>query len=94
VRNATFAQELGRALHRPAVLRLPAAPLRLVGGDMVEELLLTGRRVVPDKALKSGFIFRHPGLRGALEAILGVATTGDAAKPAPQANSALRHAGM
>ena len=51
VRNATFTHELGRALHRPALLRLPAAPLRWLGGDMAEELLLTGRRVVPDKAL-------------------------------------------
>src|SRR6185437_11131455 len=44
VRNAEFARELGRALHRPALLRLPAAPLRLIGGDMAQELLLTGRR--------------------------------------------------
>jgi uncharacterized protein (TIGR01777 family) len=71
VRNAAFARELGRALHRPAVLRLPAAPLRLVAGDLAEELLLGGQRVVPEKALKSGFVFRHPGLRGALAAILG-----------------------
>ena len=48
-----------RALHRPALLRLPAAPLRWLAGDMAEELLLTGRRVVPDKALRNGFVFRH-----------------------------------
>ena len=71
VRNATFAQELARALHRPALLRLPATPLRWLAGDMADELLLTGRRVIPEKALKSGFVFRHPGLRAALAAILG-----------------------
>src|SRR5262249_30523479 len=38
VRNADFARELGRALHRPALLPVPAAPLRLLG-DMAEELL-------------------------------------------------------
>ena len=59
VRNATFAHELGRALHRPALLRLPAAPLRFIGGDMVNDLILSGARIVPDKALKSGFVFRH-----------------------------------
>jgi uncharacterized protein len=75
VRNATFTHELARALHRPAFLRLPAAPLRWLGGDMAEELLLTGRRVVPDKALKSGFVFRYPSLRAALAAILGNADT-------------------
>jgi uncharacterized protein (TIGR01777 family) len=73
VRNETFTQELARALHRPAWLRLPAAPLRWLGGDMAEELLLTGRRVVPDKALRNGFVFRYPSLRAALAAILGPA---------------------
>jgi len=74
VRNATFAHELGRALHRPAFLRLPAAPLRLLGGDMVKDLLLSGARIVPDKALKSGFVFRYPTLPAALGAILGTAS--------------------
>jgi uncharacterized protein (TIGR01777 family) len=73
VRNATFAQELGRALHRPALLRLPAAPLRLAAGDLAEELLLGGQRVTPAKALKHGFVFRHASLRVALAAMLGSA---------------------
>ena len=90
VRNATFTHELARALRRPAVLRLPAAPLRWLLGDMAEELLLTGRRVVPDKALKAGFVFRYPTLRTALAGILGAP---DAASRARE-NSALRHAGM
>ena len=93
VRNTTFTRELARALHRPAFLRLPAAPLRLFGGDMVEELLLTGRRVVPEKALKHGFVFRHPTLRAALAAILGARASGNVSA-APEGNSALRHAGL
>ena len=71
VRNATFTRELARALHRPALLRVPAAPLRLIAGDFAEELLLGGRRVFPEKALASGFAFRHATLRSALAAILG-----------------------
>jgi uncharacterized protein (TIGR01777 family) len=71
VRNADFTQELGRALHRPAFLRIPAAPLRLLAGDLADELLLGGRRVIPEKALASGFTFRHETLRGALAAMLG-----------------------
>jgi NAD dependent epimerase/dehydratase family enzyme len=63
--NATFAQELGRALHRPALLRIPAAPLRLLAGDL--------EKVFPEKALSNGFVFRHPNLRKALEAILPAA---------------------
>jgi uncharacterized protein (TIGR01777 family) len=71
VRNAEFGATLGRALHRPAVLRLPALPLRLAGGDFARELLLGGQRVVPQKALASGFSFHYPALGGALAAILG-----------------------
>ncbi|MGB9368417.1 MAG: DUF1731 domain-containing protein, partial [Xanthobacteraceae bacterium] len=93
VRNAAFAHELGRALHRPAVLRLPAAPLRLLGGDMVKDLLLSGARIVPEKALKSGFAFRHATLPSALAAILGTSAQ-DKSAPAHEGHSALRHAGM
>lgn len=70
VRNATFVHELGRALRRPAMLRVPAAPLRLLAGDLADELLLGGQKVVPEKALSNGFVFRHPNLRAALAAIL------------------------
>jgi len=72
VRNATFAQELGRALHRPAVLRMPASLLHRLAGDLADELLLGGRRVLPDKAEASGFKFRHETLPSALSAIPGM----------------------
>jgi uncharacterized protein (TIGR01777 family) len=93
VRNAVFARELGRALHRPAFLPVPAAPLRLAAGDLAEELLLGGQRVVPEKALKHGFVFRHPTLRAAFAAIFG-SPASESASPAPEGNSALRHAGL
>ena len=71
VTNADFTRELSRALGRPAVLPVPAAPLRRLAGDLAEELLLGGQRVLPDKATASGFVFRHPTLRHALSALLG-----------------------
>ncbi|WP_315754365.1 MULTISPECIES: TIGR01777 family oxidoreductase [unclassified Bradyrhizobium] len=70
VRNLAFTAELARCLRRPALLRVPAGLLRRIGGDLAEELLLGGQRVVPNKALSSGFVFRHQSLRSALEAIL------------------------
>ena len=70
VRNADFARALGHALHRPAVMPLPALPLRLLG-DFGKELLLGGQRVVPKKALASGFAFNYPTLPMALESMLG-----------------------
>jgi uncharacterized protein (TIGR01777 family) len=71
VRTSTFAEELGRALHRPALLRMPAFLLHALAGDLADELLLGGRRVLPDKAEASGFKFRHDTLPSALSAILG-----------------------
>ena len=70
-RNAAFGRALGRALHRPAILPLPAAPLRLLGGDFAKEVLLGGQRVLPQKVLNSGFVFRHARLDDALRAIVG-----------------------
>ena len=71
VRNSEFTAELGRALRRPAILPMPAAVLHRLGGDLADELLLGGQRVLPDKALASGFVFRHENLRGALASMLG-----------------------
>ena len=70
VTNLKFTEELGRRLHRPAVFRIPAALLRRVGGDFANELLLGGQRVLPNKALSNGFVFRHETLRSAFDAIL------------------------
>ena len=74
VTNATFAQELARALHRPALLRLPAFVLHRLLGDLADELLLGGQRVLPDKADAAGFKFRHATLRSAISAMLGEAS--------------------
>jgi uncharacterized protein (TIGR01777 family) len=61
-----FAVELGRALNRPAAIRVPAFALRLALGDGVARLLLTGQRALPRKLLAAGFAFEFPGLREAL----------------------------
>jgi uncharacterized protein (TIGR01777 family) len=70
-RNAAFARLLAAALDRPAALRVPSALLRALAGDLADELLLGGQRIIPDKAEASGFKFRHRTLASALDAILG-----------------------
>jgi len=71
VTNATFTRALARALRRPALLPVPAMLLRRLAGDLADELLIGGQRVLPDKAEASGFTFRHPTLSSALTAMLG-----------------------
>jgi uncharacterized protein (TIGR01777 family) len=70
VTNMKFTEELGRRLRRPALFRIPARLLHHVAGDLADELLLGGQRVIPNKALSSGFVFRHETLRSAFEAVL------------------------
>ncbi len=70
VTNAGLSAALGKALHRPASLRVPAILLRPLGG-FADELLLGGQRVLPAKAIASGFRFRHGDLANALAYILG-----------------------
>jgi uncharacterized protein (TIGR01777 family) len=50
-------------------LPMPAPVMRTMVGEMADELLLTGQRVVPAALLESGFEFAFPNLEGALSAI-------------------------
>lgn len=69
VTNAEFARALGRALQRPAFLRMPAIALKLLLGEMAQ-LLITGQRVLPARLLAEGFAFSFPELSDALVASL------------------------
>ena len=70
VDNAEFSRALGRALHRPAVLPVPAFALNVMYGEMAE-IVTTGQRAVPARLLDLGFEFRHPELEPALRDVLG-----------------------
>ena len=72
---------LGRVLHRPSWAPVPAMILRLGLGEMAE-LLLTGQRVIPDTALRAGYVFRFDDVERALEACVHPAS-GGTADPAP-----------
>ncbi|MCY1374429.1 Epimerase family protein [compost metagenome] len=70
VRNAEFARELGRALHRPALLPVPAVVLRIGLGEL-SGLLLGGQRALPVRLSEAGFAFRFTDLDTALADLLG-----------------------
>ena len=71
VTQKTLAEALGRVLHRPTLLRLPDAAVRVVAGEAGEEMLLTSTRMVPAKLLNSGFRFAYPDPEPALRHLLG-----------------------
>jgi uncharacterized protein (TIGR01777 family) len=69
VSNRDFSKALGRALKRPALLPVPGAALQLLYGDMAE-IITTGVRAMPAKALVLGYQFRHPEVEEALRSAL------------------------
>jgi len=70
VTNLAFTRTLGRVLRRPTVFSAPGFLLKAVGGQMAEELLLSGARVVPEKLKAADFDFQYPELEAALRHIL------------------------
>jgi len=70
VTNAEFSRAIGLALDRPSWLPAPAFALRVLLGEMADELLLCSQRLVPARALELGYRFRFASLDAALADIL------------------------
>lgn len=71
VTDAEFARTLGKVLRRPAILPMPASAVRLMFGEMGQELLLQSQRVEPAGLKAAGFHFDFPDLEPALRHVLG-----------------------
>lgn len=63
---AGFAATVGAVLRRPVFLRIPAFILRRLMGEMAT-ILVDGPEIVPRRLLDSGYKFRFPQLRAAVE---------------------------
>jgi len=70
VTNREFTKTLGRVLHRPTVLPMPAFVARLALGEMADEMLLAGARVEPRALSAARFEFAHAQLEPALRHLL------------------------
>ena len=68
VTNKEFSNALGKALNRPSLINVPAFAVRLVLGELAS-VLLTGQKVIPEKALEAGYKFKYPEVNEALKAI-------------------------
>jgi len=79
-RQGDFQRALARAYHRPFLLRIPRALLRVALGEMAQ-LLVEGQRVAPRRLLQAGFEFRHCTLASALRDL----APGGLGSPAPRA---------
>ncbi|MHB8462393.1 MAG: TIGR01777 family oxidoreductase [Vulcanimicrobiaceae bacterium] len=70
VRNRAFTEALAHALHRPAILPVPAFAMHLLFGDGAT-VVLDGQRVLPVRAQQAGYRFRHETIDTAFTALLG-----------------------
>ena len=70
VTNAEFTRALGKQLHKPAFLAVPAFAVRMMFGQMGDEALLASARVQPEKLLATGFRFSLTKIEEALSAAL------------------------
>lgn len=68
--NKVFTKTLAKVLKRPAIFPMPAFVVKLLFGEMGEELLLAGKRVIPEKMTGAGYQFKYPHLEGALNEII------------------------
>lgn len=71
VTNAAFTDALGRALGRPTVLPVPGLAVKAAFGQLGEEALLWGQRVIPARLERSGFRYFYEGVEDSLRFQLG-----------------------
>jgi len=71
LRMKDFCRILGEIMKRPSWLPIPGFALRLFLGEMAEEMLLSGQRVVPERLIEAGYRFVYPKPEPALKEILG-----------------------
>ena len=64
-----FCKYLGGALKSPCWTFVPGFVLRKVLGEMADEMILSGQKVLPEKLLAAGFQFKYPKVSDALNAI-------------------------
>lgn len=69
VRQKEFATMLGAALRKPSFFKKPAFLLKMMMGEMADELLLKGLHIQPKRLLEEGFKFQFNTLEEALKDI-------------------------
>ncbi|HEY9813601.1 MAG TPA: TIGR01777 family oxidoreductase, partial [Candidatus Sericytochromatia bacterium] len=69
VRMNEFCQTLGEVLHRPSWLPVPSFAIEVLLGEAAK-VVLEGQEVLPKKTLSSGFEYKFPTLKPAIEEIL------------------------
>ncbi len=70
VTNTDFAKMVGKCLNKPTFFPTPSVLIKLVFGQMGEELLLKGANVLPMRLNDAGFKFQFSGMEEALDQLI------------------------
>jgi hypothetical protein len=70
VRMNDFCKTLSKILKRPSWFAVPGFVLKIIFGEMADEMLLAGQKVLPKRLQQAGFKFKYPDLENALKNIL------------------------
>jgi len=71
VSNKEFTKTLGAVLFRPTLIPVPTFGLHILFGEMADELLIAGQKVIPQKLETAGYKYRYSELEPALRHVLG-----------------------
>lgn len=69
VTNKEFTIAFARALKRPAFFPVPTFVLEAAFGQMAREIMLSGQKVIPEKAIHTGYKFLYPTINKAFDDI-------------------------
>jgi uncharacterized protein (TIGR01777 family) len=69
VTNGEFGKMISKVMKRPNYLPIPSFAMQLAFGE-VASMVLLGQRVIPDKLLKEGYLFKFPRVEEALTDLL------------------------
>lgn len=70
VTNKYFSHKLAKALKRPIFLKLPKWLIKLLFGQMGEELILSSIKVTPKRLLETNFKFNYSDISDAIDNVL------------------------
>jgi uncharacterized protein len=70
INQSAFARALGNSMRRPSFMKTPAFILKLVFGEMAQNLILEGQNVYPKRLMESGFKFIYSDIESALNYLI------------------------
>ncbi|XP_071525217.1 epimerase family protein SDR39U1-like isoform X1 [Panulirus ornatus] len=65
ITNKEFARAFGEALWRPSFIPLPTFFVNALFSEERAKIMTEGQKVIPKKALETGYIFRYPDIKSA-----------------------------